>query len=162
MAFVAVLRGGSLDNLAATKFGWTWILVVSLGLQVAAELSLPSETARPVIAGVLVVTYGGAALFLALNRKLPGMIVAAAGLALNAIVISVNGAMPVSRWAARVAGAPELTDMGAKHEIAGPGTVLPFLSDVIPIPNTLLVVSIGDVILAIGVAILVYRRTIGD
>jgi hypothetical protein len=52
--------------------------------------------------------------------------------------------------------------MGVKHEIAGPDTVLPFLGDVIPLPYLSRIISVGDVVLAIGIAILVYRRTMGD
>jgi hypothetical protein len=79
---------------------------------------------------------------------------------LNALVIFLNNAMPVSRWAADIAGVASFGgELGVKHEIAGPGTVLGFLGDVIPIPNTGQIVSLGDIVLAIGIGVLVYRRT---
>ena len=40
----------------------------------------------------------------------------------------------------------------------GPKTVLPWLGDVIPLPRLGEVLSLGDVLLVAGVAVLVYRR----
>ncbi|HWC14047.1 MAG TPA: DUF5317 domain-containing protein [Actinomycetota bacterium] len=159
VAFIAVRRGGSLEALAATEFAWTSLLFVALLVQVTADL-WGRFTPATVEAAVLVLTYTAVAFFLALNRHLPGMLIAAVGMSLNAIVIVVNGAMPVSLWAARIAGVELEGDLGVKHEAAGPHTVLSFLADVIPIPLTLQVVSIGDVVMAVGIAILVYRQTL--
>ena len=156
---IALMQGGSLANLAATKFGWVWVLVIALALQIEADIFASSDLPQAVEIRLLVVTYFGVALFMGLNFKLPGMPIAAAGLVLNAIVIFLNGAMPVSRWAADIAGATLGQDLGVKHEIAGSNTVLPFLADVIPIPYTSWVVSFGDVVLAVGIGVLVYRRT---
>ena len=162
VAVVALVQGGSLANLAATKFGWVWVLVIALALQIEADIFAPSDLAQEVAIRLLVVTYFGVALFMGLNRKLPGMPIAAVGLVLNAIVIFLNDAMPVSRWAAGIAGATLGQDLGVKHEVAGPNTILPILADVIPIPYTSWVVSIGDVVLAVGIGVLVYRRTTDD
>lgn len=161
VALVAVMRGGSLHNLAATNFGWVWVLVIALVLQILGDLFAPSNLPEASAIRLLVVSLSGVALFMLLNRSLPGMAIAAVGLALNAIVIFLNDAMPVSRWAAEVAGVTSFGEgLGIKHEIAGPDTVLAFLGDVIPIPNTLQIVSVGDVVLAVGIAALVYRRTL--
>ena len=159
VAVIALMQGGSLANLAATKFGWVWVLMIALALQIEADIFAPANLPRDVAIRLLVVTYFGCALFMGLNRKLPGMPIAAIGLVLNAVVIFLNDAMPVSRWAAEIAGAGLGQDLGVKHEVAGPDTVLPFLADVIPLPNTLQIVSIGDVILALGIGVLIYRRT---
>lgn len=157
-AAVAVRRGGSLTNLASTTFEWTGVLIAALVLQVAADLFAPSDISST---GLLIVTYLGVAAFVLRNRMLPGILIAVAGLAMNILVISLNGAMPVSRWAADVAGVEAVGDeMGIKHEIAGPETTLAWLGDVIPIPETGRVISAGDVVLAAGIAVLVYRRTL--
>lgn len=158
-ACIALVRGGSLSALANTQFRWTWVLFASLVVQVAADV-WANDVSRTLGVVLFVLSYVGVALFMVLNRSLAGMFFAAAGLALNALVIAVNGAMPVSRWAADVAGIESLGDMGVKHEVAGPGTTLSFLGDVIPIPNTLQVISIGDVVLGLGIALLVYRQTL--
>lgn len=158
-AGVASLRGGSLENLAATRFRWIWILAAAFIVQVATDL-IGYEGLPNFLAVLLVgVSYIGAAAFMGLNRELPGMSLAAVGMALNAIVIIGNGAMPVSQWAARIAGIGELSDMGVKHEVAGPNTVLPWLADVIPIPNAFQIISFGDVVLSVGLSLLVYRQT---
>lgn len=159
VALIAVRRGGSLEALASTEFAWTSLLFVALVVQVTADL-WGQLTPATVEAAVLVLTYTAVSFFLALNRHLPGMLVAAVGMSLNAIVIVLNGAMPVSLWAARIAGVELEGDLGVKHEAAGPHTVLSFLGDIIPIPMTLQVVSIGDVVMAVGIALLVYRQTL--
>ena len=159
VATLAVRRGGSLDALASTRFGWTWLLWGALIVQVTSGL-WQRWTPATVEAAVLVLTLTAAAFFMVLNRALPGMLLAAVGMSLNAIVIVLNGAMPVSLWAADIAGVGSIEDFGVKHEPAGPHTILSFLGDVIPIPGTLQVFSIGDVLMAVGLGILVYRRTL--
>ena len=157
-AAVAVRRGGSLSNLASTSFEWTGVLIAALVLQVAAELFAPSDISST---GLLVVIYLAVAAFVLRNRMLPGILIAVAGLAMNVLVISLNGAMPVSRWAADIAGVESVgNEIGIKHEIADPQTTLPWLGDVIPLPETRRVISAGDVVLAAGIAMLVYRRTL--
>ena len=160
-ACVALARGGSLSALASTQFRWTWILFVSLFVQIGADI-WASDISRGLGVALFVLSYVGVALFMLLNRSFAGMSFAAAGLALNALVIAVNGAMPVSRWAADVAGITSFGDMGVKHEVAGPHTALSFLGDVIPIPNTLQIISVGDVVLGFGIALLVYRQTLSE
>ena len=157
-AAVAVLRGGSLTNLASTTFEWTGVLIVALVLQIAADLVAPRDISST---GLVVVTYLAVAAFVLRNRRLPGILIAVVGLAMNILAISLNGAMPVSRWAADIAGVESVPDeMGIKHEIADPQTILPWLGDVIPIPETGRVISAGDIVLAAGIAVLVYRRTL--
>ncbi|MDQ4065432.1 MAG: DUF5317 domain-containing protein [Actinomycetota bacterium] len=154
-ASIAVARGGSLKSLAETRFAWVPLLIAALVLQVMADLLWAGGT--PVIA----LTFVAVALFLFLNRHLPGMLIAAFGMTLNLIVIGLNGAMPVSLWAADVAGI-EITpqDTGVKHEIADENTALAPLGDTIPLPRTGRILSPGDLIIAAGIGILVYRRTL--
>ena len=161
-AAIALMRGGSLTALAETRLGWVWILAAALAVQLVVEFFWPGDLPREGAVALVVLTYAAAALFMTLNRRLPGTAIAATGLWLNALVIALNGAMPVSRWAASIASDRPLGDMGIKHEIAGANTVLPFLGDVIPLPYVARIISPGDVVLAIGIAILVYRRTMGD
>ena len=157
-AALAVRRGGSLANLASTTFEWIGVLVAALLLQITADLFAPDDISST---GLLVVTYLAVAAFVLRNRMLPGILIAFAGLVMNILVISLNGAMPVSRWAAEIAGVESVpSEMGIKHEIAGPETDLGWLGDVIPIPATGSVISAGDVVLAAGLAVLVYRRTL--
>ena len=159
-AALAVRKGGSLRNLASTTFEWVGVLVAALLLQIAADLFAPNDISST---GLLVVTYLAVAAFVLRNRMLPGILIAAVGMALNILVIALNGAMPVSPWAAEIAGAESFEEeMGIKHELAGSQTSLGFLGDVIPIPETGRVISVGDIVLAAGIAVLVYRRTLDE
>src|SRR4051812_5876151 len=96
-----------------------------------------------------------AAAFCVGNRAVPGVPLVTLGLAANALVVTLNGAMPVSIVAALRAGVP-ITDIAAgydaRHDIAGEGTVWRSLGDVVPLPLPLRpeVVSPGDVLVASG------------
>jgi len=162
-ALYGLVRGGSLDSLAATHFRFLWLLFAGLLVQLVFDLWVPhwlSETqGLLVLLGTNVVVAG----FLALNSQLPGMLIAAAGLVLNVLVISVNGAMPVSIDAAEVAGfTGPLPAWGIKHEALTDATVLPWMADVIPIPGLRKLLSVGDLVLAAGIGRLVYKRTTED
>lgn len=158
-AVAGLLRGGSLDRLADTRFRWTALLFAALAVQLAASLLLEVQGT----AGLAIVlgTNAAVALFLLVNRGLPGMTLAALGLLMNVAVIAANGAMPVSRRAAEIAGVSttELGDAAPKHEPMSDSTALAPLGDVIPVPGFRSIFSPGDVVLAAGIALLVYRRT---
>lgn len=159
-AGLAVLRGGSLDNLAATKFRWVWLLMAGLGAQIGLELWSPPWLDETLGLFVLLFSNALVAVFLIANARLPGIAFAALGMVLNVIVIGANGAMPVSKKALETAGYEgELRDLGSKHELLDDDTRVPWLGDVIPVPYARAVISLGDVVLALGIAQLVYRRT---
>lgn len=89
------------------------------------------------------------------------------GLAANALVVALNGAMPVSIDAAYRARVPIGAISGgtdARHEIAGIGTRLRPLGDVIPVPLPVRpeVVSVGDVLVAAGLAELLVVGMMGS
>ena len=158
-----LVRGGSLEGIAATKFRFVWLLFVGFVVQIGFTLWNPewlTETGELV---VLVVSNALVALFLATNLRLPGMLLAAGGLVLNVLVIAANGGMPVSLEAAEVAGLDhELTDFGIKHEPLDDETIFPWIADVIPLAGLSTLISAGDILLALGIGWLVYRRTIDE
>jgi hypothetical protein len=158
----AVTRGGSLDNLAGTRFRWTWVLFLGLAVQILFEIWTPAGFSSGVRLALTLATIAAVLVFLVANSHLPGALIAAVGLALNVLVISVNGAMPVSLHAARVAGITfdAFSQLGIKHEIANAATRLPWLADILPVPHTQKIFSAGDVVLAAGLAILAYRCTL--
>lgn len=158
-----LVRGGSLDGLAATQFRFIWLVFASFAIQIGFGMWNPewlSET------GELAVVIGSnvlVALFLMVNLRLPGMLLASVGLLLNVVVIAANGAMPVSLEAADVAGSDrEISDFGIKHEPLGDQTIFPWIADVIPLPGLSTLISAGDIFLAAGVGWLVYRRTLDE
>jgi len=105
-------------------------------------------------------------IWVAANWRIPGMALIAIGLALNVIAITTNGGhMPVSSESARYAGTIDnYTSEGAlvaNNSIMTQANVrFWLLTDIIAIPKQVPfanVISIGDVLLTIGVASLCYR-----
>jgi Family of unknown function (DUF5317) len=89
------------------------------------------------------------------NIRLAGVPLVTLGLLCNALVVSLNGAMPVSIVAAARANVPILeiaTGDDARHIIAGRGTTWRELGDAIPValPWRPEVVSPGDALIAAG------------
>ena len=157
-ALVGLLRGGSLEALATTPFKAVPVLFASLFVQVGFDIWNPEWLSDSGDLAILLLTNAGVAAFLVLNRELPGMMLAAIGMALNVLVIAANGAMPVSAEAAEAAGLGSIGEVGLKHELLTDATLLPFLADVIPIPVIAKIVSLGDLFLGAGIGWLVYRR----
>jgi hypothetical protein len=81
----------------------------------------------------------------------------AVGFTLNTLVTVLNGAMPFSVQAARTAGFSEdvIATSGPLYVAVSDQTMLPVLADVIPVPLLQKVISIGDVLMFIGIAWLV-------
>jgi hypothetical protein len=157
---LGVARGGSLEALAATPLRAVGLLFGGLCLQVAATLWSPPWLTGPWALLLVVVSNLAILLFIAFNRLLPGMLLADVGVALNLVAIVANGAMPVSATAARLAGvAAAPSAVALRHEAMGADTVLPWLGDVVPLPGLGEVVSVGDLLLAAGIAWLVYSAT---
>ena len=107
----------------------------------------------------LVLTMVLVGLFLAGNSRLPGVPLIALGLLLNVVVITVNGAMPVSVSAANRAGLSRADLRLAQDAMRMPATDdtrLSSLGDVVPValPRWPQVVSPGDVLVAAGVGLL--------
>ena len=89
------------------------------------------------------------------NRALPGAWLIALGSLLNALVIFVNGGMPVDPSALAASGKPVPSD--GLHLVLGAATRLPFLADVLLAPVVNNIYSVGDVVLAIGGFWMAYR-----
>ena len=146
------LAGGSAEALGALALRRPGLVVAALAAQ-----GVGAVVGGPVFALGLAASAALVAAFLAANRSVRGTGLVALGLAANALVVGLNGAMPVSTGAAQVAGVPpeDLTD--ARHEVLGAGTRLPALGDVVPVrlPLRPEVVSPGDVLVAAGLAQLV-------
>ena len=166
---VAIVGGGSLVGLVSTRFRAALLVVASFVVQFAFVAWPPEWLTRTSALAIFLAAQGAVVAFLLLNRELPGMKIALAGLLLNMVVISLNGAMPVSETAARAAGTEYLSDqrhvehgLHLRNEILDDDTALPWFSDVLPLPVIRQVLSIGDVIIGFGIARLVYKRMKSD
>jgi hypothetical protein len=144
---IGLTRGGSLEALGRIR-------VVRPGLFAAAALAVVAARFVPGlqvpgwIAGTMLL-----ALFAAANNRLPGLSLVLAGMALNAVVVTANGAMPVSRHQAELLGfdADDITSSRVL-EPTGPDTVLEPAADVIPFPfpGAPSLISVGDVLVCSG------------
>jgi hypothetical protein len=154
-----LLRGGSLEALAATRFRWIVLLIGGLAIQLLFDLWDPPALTTSGALAVILISNAAVAGFVVMNRRTAGMLLIGVGLVLNVLVIATNNAMPVSPAAADAAGVdppPETSEL--KHEELDAQTRLRWLGDIIPVPGLQEVLSIGDLVLAAGVARLVYVR----
>lgn len=159
VGIAARLRGGSVHDLAETTFRWTPLLVAGLVVQLTFVYWDPEWLGETGGLAVVLGSNAVVAAWLVVNRTLPGLMLAGAGMALNVVVIAANGAMPVLERSAETAGVTRsLEDAGIKHEPLDGDTALPWLGDAIPVPPFKEVLSIGDVILALGLARVVDAR----
>lgn len=152
---VGRLAGGTLARLGAVPLRRRRLVVLALAAQLLGAL-----VGGPAHALGLAASAGLVVAFLVRNRGVRGTGLIALGLLANALVVGANGAMPVSEDAAARAGAPIgslLAGADPRHELAGPGTRLRLLADVVPVPlpRFPVVVSAGDVLVAAGAAQLV-------
>ena len=153
------VTGGRLSNFNRRSLELVWLLALSALLQVAAETLDVSET---VGLALVLVSYVGLAAFAVANIKLVGMPVVLVGLLCNLVVITVNGGMPVREdaiLASRAAAADEMDtlEFGAKRHLEDGDDVLTFLGDIVPVRPTNEVLSFGDLILAVGIADVLFR-----
>jgi hypothetical protein len=155
---VGWLAGGRLANLAHVELRATWLVFLAVAAQLVlagvAALGVPGElVARPLLGASHLALLG----FIAANRYRPGMLLVLVGLALNAVVSLANGGMPVAGEALVALGGQAAVEPG-KHQLLTEATHLPWLADVIPVPFLRSVLSVGDLLLAAGVGILVVAQ----
>ena len=154
------LAGGRLGRLGGIAFRRRWAGVAALVAQ-SAILRL-FDHGDPALLGALhVATYALLFVFLTANLDVPGLVVLAAGGALNALAITANhGVMPARPGALAAAGIPDaagaFVNSGA---VADPR--LWFLGDVFAVPHGLPlanVFSVGDLLVLAGAFLLVHRQ----
>ncbi len=158
-ALLAGIRKGTLDALAATRFRWSGLVLEGLLIQLVFGIWAPAGLTRTGAVWILVLSNLAIAGFILANARLPGMLLAGLGLAMNLTVIVANGAMPVSTKAASTSGlSPPPEGSAFKHEQMDSETIVPWLGDVVPVPVLGEVWSGGDFVLALGIARFIYAR----
>jgi hypothetical protein len=149
---VVPLTGGRFERLADLRFRRAWLLVVGLVLQVALDVvDLPRARYEDVGVGVLLLSYVALLGFCASNLRVRGIELVGLGIAMNALVIALNLAMPY-----KVAdGLPRETTV--KHRPTRDSDIAVFLSDQIVAGDPVdAAISIGDIVLAVGIVELAY------
>jgi hypothetical protein len=157
--------GGRLSALGRLHLRHSWLVVLALGAQLGGA-ALGGTAYRCGLAGSALLL--GA--FLVRNRGVHGLGLVALGVLCNAVVVGANGAMPVSADASGRAGISTqslLRGSDRRHELAGDGTRLAWLGDVVPVlvPARPHVASPGDLLVLAGLAELLVvgmtrRRTV--
>jgi hypothetical protein len=168
---VALFRGGSLRHFGKLHLRWIPLVGASLVLQL---LLFTPFSKTSLVAFAVPELYMASMLLLvawvALNWRIPGMALLAAGLLCNTIAIAVNGGhMPVSPESATYAGriANYATEGLAvdNNSIATNSNVhLWILTDILALPRWFPlanVFSIGDVLIVVGACLLCYRTMLG-
>lgn len=145
-------RGGSLERLGRLPLRRRSLVVAAVVVQLlSAVVGGPAYPVGLAVSALLV------AVFLGRNRGVRGTGLVAAGLLANALVVGLNGAMPVSVAAsdrARLSTQAILAGADLRHELADRHTRLRALGDVVPVllPLRPEVVSPGDVLVVAGLA----------
>ena len=149
---IGLLRGGSITRLGEASFR-VWPLLVA-GVVVQAAAAFASRAAVTLILASYVVLL----VFAAVNYRHVGMGVVFVGIALNLVVIGLNGGMPVRADAIVAAGIVDreadaaTLDFGSKRHLERPDDKVTWLGDIVPVPLATEVLSFGDLVMAVGVA----------
>ena len=159
---VGALAGGGLPRLAQLRLRWLWLLGLALALRLFAYLSPDWGIADQLPLGAIFI--GAYILIFAWlwgNWHVPGLQVAAVGIGLNTLAVFFNaGRMPVWTGALSASGlTPAELGNDPFHFLMSAISVADFVrrggifGDVVPFPVPLIrdVVSIGDLLLAMGI-----------
>lgn len=171
---LGLLLGGRLDSLINVRLRFALLILVAVAVRfgtqaaIASDVTIADVSRVPLFATSFVVL----AVALWLNRQHPGLSLVALGVAANGIAIAVNGGfMPVYLPALSAAGLGP-ADLQPTFHVALPAALdLAFLlragplGDIIPIPLPVLanVVSLGDVLISIGLGWFIFTTLLrGD
>ena len=161
---LAWAAGAKPQLLLDVRLRWSGLVVAALALQLVLFAFHVRAPAPLTVSELHLVSYALLGAFAARNARVPGFVLAVAGLASNALVIFVNGGrMPVAHSASVDSSGAASALRGAHDNVtaAGASTHLSFLGDVFSVPhgfplaNTF---SIGDVLLVAGVTLFVYTN----
>jgi hypothetical protein len=160
-AVLASLLGGSWANFSRLPIRGARLVAIAVAFQVAGNLLARITGLHgfyPVGLSLAALT---AIAFCARNLAVAGVPLITLGLLTNALVVAVNGSMPVSIDAASRANISIVAIASGddpRHSIAGRNSSLRSLGDVIPLPLPVQpeVVSPGDALIAAGIGELVF------
>jgi hypothetical protein len=151
---VGFLLRGRIEGLLELKFRWAWLAVGGLLVQVVLFTELGDRLAGDLAPAIYVASTVAVLAALLRNVRLAGLPIAALGSVLNlAAILSNGGAMPADLGALRLAGFDGPGDHTNSVVLAEP--VLRPLTDIFAVPAGIPlanVFSIGDVLIAVGVA----------
>lgn len=163
--FLVPAMGGSYRRLQQVRFAMEWLVPVGLVVQVSLPVVLNHLwNADPRIAEFTAWMAGSALLLgvCVLNARNVGFSLAGLGLTLNGVVIALNGGMPIAPSAMSELGvvtrSEQMAALTPLYRLQASDSVLAVLGDVLPLPGPPLiqsVVSLGDMVLMVGVILVV-------
>jgi hypothetical protein len=168
---IGVATGGKIRRVGEIHLRWWGLALAGLGLQLVPVPSMEASADRWIAAGLYALSYVVLFVFVMLNARRPGFALLGVGFALNALVIGINGGMPVSEHALRSlagdradAAVARLESLGGlRHHLATDDDLLRPIGDVIPIPGPVSgVFSIGDLLALIGATWVIAAATHGE
>lgn len=154
----ALLVGGSVGRLADINLRWGWVALVGIGVQLLL-FSTPVGMALGSM-GPVVYLLSTAAVLLAVlaNARIPGMALIALGAVSNmAAILANDGYMPSTSAALAFAGRGDEKGYSNSSLVEEPALAL--LTDIFAVPSWVPmanVFSVGDVLIAVGLAIVVF------
>lgn len=161
--------GGRILLLRESQFRLEILIPVGLFVQLLPPRLLEYFDSTSAASGTLISWFLGGALILlvcGVNWPLFGFRLIALGVLANGVVIALNQGMPVSPAALDYMGLVETGDKLAVltplYHLAHEGSRLLVLADVLPVPGPALlrsVVSLGDLLLMVGVALVILEGT---
>ncbi len=149
--------GGRLVRLGSWRPSRLAVLASALGLQLPLVLLPPMWRSFALVLSLSLLGAWFIANCCTADRRLRvGLGALALGFAMNSLCIAANGAMPVSAAALRASGLPMriVQSFGnhAKHQVSARSTRLLWLGDSIGIRFLHAVISLGDVLMLVGIA----------
>jgi hypothetical protein len=154
------LTRGRLSRLGDVQFRATWLIGAAIVLQILIISVVPGGDGA-LHQVVHLSTYALAGAFVVANRRIPGLLIAAAGGAMNFAAIAANGGvMPAEPRALELAGI-EQDPTTFENSTALAHAKLQFLGDIFAVPGYN-VFSVGDLVLIAGVLVglhVICRRT---
>ncbi len=159
---IGALAGGAFPRIAELGLRWSYLLIVAFLLRVAVAMSGGTVLGVDLPVGLLFLTaYGFIFAWLWGNWRVPGLQIASVGIGANMVALLLNqGQMPIWSAAYFSAGFTEAEILNdpfhfllQTDSIAGFVAAGGLFGDVIPLPVPLIrdVISIGDVLLALGI-----------
>lgn len=149
------LGKGRLSAFGDLELVWGWVLLVAVGLQVFILLVIPNDLSgahEP----VHIVSYVLIGVFVAANLRVKGMwLIAVGGLCNAAVIVANGGVMYVSRPALESVGLYPLPERFLNARVLS-DPKLPLLGDIFPIFPLTTVVSVGDILIAVGAVVLIH------
>jgi len=148
-----MLFGGQMSRLAYVQLRGWWILFGALAAQIVIIELVPGAN-RPVLESIHMATYVLAGVFVAINWRVPGLVIIALGGLSNGITIALNGGtLPASASALQLAGITPSPDEFLNSGVL-PDPAFAWLGDMFAWPAPMPfanVYSVGDLLIVLGV-----------